>query len=492
MPTDKMLVPPRKGVFSRPKKRKDLQGALEMFGICFLHPAVSDIFYRALEKQGIIRSPHSIHDILNNVSIHPQPFDVQTANVLRAHLVSQSTRSLIEKGTLNTNQQEVLRSLPIYPILVPPVVPTDSPNATSRIGAIAISKAILCVKSMPLLPIIRDTIFVDDCHTLLEIAGFTSKINHTGEILSFAIPHLSEQPKHLQRAFVHYFVVNKDNITGKLLKELASTRFVPAGSGLSQSAPKDLVDPDSELASLLQPDHLRIPHRVHEDDHAIVGDLRRLQFLQAKLDSAFVEERIAHISKNDDSDLARRLVRLIVASKFNCSNLRLTPGLCWLPTAAGNRGLQHCHHGDAHHPSLFDEVLLTLDAPSLSHSLRDALRWNEPLQLNIVKNQFMQVLEKKQHHKLSVIVMELGSRVDELSDQDCADLCHAIGDREWVPISDNCTVTTTHAIFSPLSRSLHGFHIIPPTLSDVAGKFLKRMGCAERCDRPSISSDACS
>jgi hypothetical protein len=478
--SDDLLVSPQNGVFSNlTGSQSGLRNAMEILGISFLHFRVNASARNALDNHRVVRSPDIIHDLLDGISLPLwfERFETNVAEALRTHLALQLPRSSLISGPLNEYQISKLYALPIYPILVPPTLPTTNPNAALQIGVIPSDKRIICVESMRLLPIIPDVIFVEKCQSLLHNAESMP----VDKILSFAIDNLPAQPKHLQCAFIAYLVTHMDSTPPKLLRNISETSFVTVGEGSSYSSPRCVIDPESELGSLLDFHDRRMPLVSGADNIAIVDGLRRLGLLQAKLDKAFVEERIKYISRTSGSeDLSRRLVRLIVKSRFDCSTLQINHELRWLPTAIGNRGPRQCHHRDAHRLELFDEVLPILDVLETSTSLRSALRWNDPLALDTVKKQFAKVLKSQQCAKLVVIIKEFGRRVNELSDKDCSYLREIIGGRAWIPISRDCIAPTSRALLSPSPPSLSGFNTIPSDLTDVARQFFERMGCEKR------------
>ena len=462
-----------------------LLDALETAGILFLHPKVASAARLPLGEQNVVKSVMSGHHILNHISMDcARRIKSRAASLLRNHLLSSlaNSRGL---GPLNDKQQSILRCLPIYPTLVAPVLRTSSGRAVQEIKPIAVAQSIKAVVGISLIPVIEDTVFLDDCGAILEYLHGDGELLNADGVLSMAIDNMPQQPKHLQRAFVKYIVSNRDSVTNGLLRRLSRAPFVAVcGDSLFPRAPQDLFDPKCAVAALLPNDN-RCPCISDDDDKAIVAGLLSLGLLRRTLADDIVQERIAHISRYPSAqgsvNLAIILIRLIVEQHYDCSGLDIDPGWKWLPTKDGLRGSLDCHHHYAHPSELFDEVLPALAVSSLSDSLVRALRWNEPIPLIVVKSQMDTVLQHGQGHKLHPIIRELSERVDSFS-LEKYDILALISDRPWIPISQRCIASTSHAILSSDVELPPGFYQIPASLTDNPNtrQFLQLMGCSER------------
>jgi sacsin len=483
------LVSPVHGVFDLSHQLdKSISEALEAVGISFLHPRIISGARLLLAEQGVIKSVTNGHEILDHIS-NDHAYDVKpnAANAFRNHLLSSLANSR-RLGPLNEGQQRKLRRLPIYPIFVPPMLRTR--GSVREIRPIAdgqIIKVVVGISLIPILiPIIDDTAFLDGCGTLLDYLQGDGELLNADGVLSLAVDHMAQQPKHLQRAFVEHIVIDRDSVTFDLLRRLSAATFVAVcGDSVSARAPKDLFDPECAVATLLPNDN-RLPCLSDEDDRAIVAGLQSLSLLRTTLTNDFIEERIAHISQyswtQQSVNLARQLISLIIESNYDCSGLHIDPDWKWLPTKDGLLGSRKCHHRDAHPSELFDEVLPSLAVNKVSTSLVRALTWSELIPLGVIKGQLDKVLQHGQgYKKLHLIIQELSTRVDP-SSQDKDDLRALISDRPWIPISRRCIVSTSHAVLSSNIDIPPGFHMVPLSLSDDhhIHQFLQLMGCSER------------
>jgi hypothetical protein len=461
--------------------------ALETAGISFLHPKVAFAARLPLGEQNIVKSVMNGNHILDHISKDCVcRIKSSAASIFRNHLLSSLANSC-GLGSLDDRQQSTLRCLPIYPVFVPPELGTSSDCTICDTQPIAVGQTIKVVVGISLIPVVEDTVFLNDCRAILKYLHGDGELLNADGVLSMAVDHMVKQPKHLQRAFVEYIVNNRDNVTHGLLQRLSRAPFVAVcGDSIPPRAPQDLFDPDCEVADLL-PNDSRCPCNSDDDDKAIVEGLLSLGLLRRTLAGDIVQERIAHISQHSSAqgsvDLAKLLIRLIVELNYDCSGLDIDPGWKWLPTKDGLRESMDCHHHHAHPSQLFDEVLLALDVDSVSVSLIRALGWNEPIPLSVVKNQLEKVLQHGpgQGHKLRPIILELSERVDSFSSEK-GDLLALISDRPWIPISQHCIASTSHAILSSDVGLPPGFHKIPASLTDDLNirQFLQLMGCSER------------
>lgn len=480
------LLPSGHGVFD-PTHHLDIEvlDALESVGILFLHQKAYSV-RQPLEEQGVIKSVLYGHHILDHISMDQVNITKTKAlDAIRRHLLSlANSRSL---GPLDQRQQHKLRCLPIFPVLFPAIARTSNSYAIRELKPIADDQTIVFVVGISLIPIVHNTVFVDDCQVLLDyLPGAGSVLDAVG-VLSLIVDHMAQQPKHIHRAFLEYIVKTRDELTAgqlrRLLENLSKAPFVSAYSSILQ-APQDLFDPECPVAAIL-PHDSRCPRYSNDDDMAIVTALRSLGLFRNTLANDVIDERIAHISRyssaQESIDLAKRLIQLIVDLNYDCSRLDIDPALKWLPTREGLLGSQECHHRDAHPVGLFDEVLPIVVVNNLSTSLVTALGWDELIPLSVVKRQLAKVVQHGQgHKKLELLIQELGKRVNSSQDKDT--LCHIISDRPWIPISPRCIVSTSHAVLSSETNIPPGFYVVPPRLADdpCVRQFLELMGCGER------------
>jgi len=473
------LVPSAHGIFDCAwELNMTVWEALETIGISFLHPKVTFTARLALVEQGVVKSAMNGHHILDHISEdRASSIKSSAASAFRHHILS----SLANLPRLRQQQQARLRCLPIYPILTPSLSETSGSCATRETKAIADGQTIKCVVGTILIPVIPDTTFLEDSVMLLNYLH--GELLNANGVLSLAVDHIAQQPKHLQRAFVEHLVKVRDGVTPALLRKLSRAPFVNVCGG-SVRAPQDLFDPECPVAALL-PNDSRCPCLSSVDDEAIVAGLRSLHLLQTMLTNEFIEERIAYFSRcrsAQNTDLAKRLIQLIVDLSYDCSRLDIHPDRKWLPTKEGLLGSRECHHPDAHSSDLFDEVLPVVAVDRISMSLVQALAWGASIPLTVVKDQLQKVLQFKRFEKLLCIISELGKRAADLAAQDVNGLRLLTSDHPWIPISHSHVAFTSHALLSSQFDVPPGFYVIPFHWADNSDvrRFLKLMGCNER------------
>lgn len=121
------LVTPGHGVFTKCDGVSTITAeALEGFGIAFLHFRADGVRL-PLEEQSLLKSVTNGHHLIDSISLDcAYTIGSIAADGLRDHLITCLIDSSRQSGRLNADQRYKLRSLPIYPVLVPPVLKTSS------------------------------------------------------------------------------------------------------------------------------------------------------------------------------------------------------------------------------------------------------------------------------------------------------------------------------------------------------------------------------
>jgi hypothetical protein len=489
IPTSKnVLVSPKDAVFSQLREGdRTLKDGLEMLGISFLHADFPDSARIWLAKD--IKSPYLVHHILDSFVTPPGQLDAKSADILLHHLERFFGISCNELGPLTDDQRRKLRALPIFPLLLPATSSTEPADAAPMTACIPDQCTVFSVTSLALLPLIKDTVFLKNHNAVLEYLQLGVARNKTLDamgVISLAVDHMLEQPKHLQCAFIEHIFSHRGLVSHNLLDKLSQIPFVVVGDGAFLSCANAIFDPDCEVAALLRylPNDPRLPLLSDPFQERIICGLKKLRFLKDRLEDNIVELCINFIANSAMAgDLSRRILRLLVDSCHDCSGIRVDPHACWLPTTSGTtKGSADCHHPDAHRSALFDRVVPTLDIPHVSSSLCKAFGWDMPICLEIVLKQFSLVVEGGQRTELLIIIEELSERIEELSEKDLESLRSLTANDPWVPVAGNQLATTSHAILCNSHYLPRGFHIVPSELADNPRirQLLSLMGCTDR------------
>ncbi|KAH7922298.1 hypothetical protein BV22DRAFT_1094899 [Leucogyrophana mollusca] len=477
---------------------------LRQIGLSFVSPAFPAAAYQILRKLNVLKSYDIAHDVLDCATV-PHKFDDTLAVQLRVHLSACLASSCRHVGRLSDTQRHTLRTLPIYPVLRPHTGSGNSVGIHEVLCGIAEYMRVESVTDITLLPDIADVTFINRCPSLLPYLRGEDSAQQLGitNVIGLALDHFREQPKEFQCAFLDCLLSRREEFPIGFYTRLADIPFVAAESALPR-APSAVVDPRSTVATLFPTmdgihSDFGLPDISLPADATIVNDLRMLGLLKCHASLDIVQNRIAFLMDQGTDvagalSLARHLLKVMIEANFDCSQLTaLDTNACWLPTRDGLVRATECHHPSAHDIELFDEILPTLDvdAPVLTRSLVAFLGWDGPMKTNLLKQQFAAVLRSPLalFHKLPVIIKALDHLLeDPLEMEEFRQL--TLG-QQWIPISANHCVPTSHAVFSCQSSLPSGFSIIPPFLNDnqSARTFLQLMGCNEKPSFDTIIDD---
>ncbi|TFY61483.1 hypothetical protein EVG20_g7038 [Dentipellis fragilis] len=464
--------------------------ALEAFGIVFIHPQMT---HRA-QQYLTVKSPRNHNDVIAHISITATQVSPTVSDALRGYLFT-TLPLYSQRSKLTIGQRNKLKSLPIYPKLACPPLTSGRTIADRFISDLPPTGTLVSVTGMNLLPRIDGTTFLDGCQSVLEVFNGSGQVYRASDIVTLAINHFTSQSRGVQRAFLEYITRNHDSIPRGVLRELQDTEFVTVYGSRIARAPREVFNPRCEAASLFQHGN-RLPSQVHDDEEAIVTCLQSLNLFRNVLDASLVQECISTICQLDASkgeDLARRLLKLLVSSRFDLRLVTIDHGLRWLPTEDGLRSCTECHHPDAHPLVLFDRVLCVLDLDHLPSSFKTAFAWDSDIPVSILKSQLISLAISRipqAGRQLWPVIEEIGRRVHELHDQCLFELHASLSGHSWVPIShyQGTVASTEYAILCEAgSFSLPpNFFCVPQDLTAQPGvrKFLQRVGCR---DRPSFS-----
>ncbi|KAI0919873.1 hypothetical protein AcV5_001825 [Taiwanofungus camphoratus] len=464
-----------------------LREVLIQFGVSFLHPTFPRTARRYLEQHSLTRYPDRAADLLDTLR-HQTGYSLSedAAQSLRQHLSLCLSRS----ARLTDRQKFQLRSLPIFRLLVPNSASKEA-SSLVRLCSIPSRASIYCVAGAgtDLLPSIPGTVFLADCdsgRSLVEHIDLRAAVKLLSEfdIVQLATANLMNQSPDFQVALLERLASRPSLRAYEIIRTLKETPFVPIlGDETIYRAPKDVVDPDSDIANLICPDEFVLPSTEGLSSRMVLA-LRTLGMMRRQLSTDFVQDRIAYIydlgfsSPRRASQLSYSLLQLLQSTSFNCASLQISTDVMWLPMPEGLCDAQQCR--DRQNYQLFDRVLPIIDINI--ESLRKVLGWDQPVSLSILKRQLEAVIsESPDTDYLYPIVRELGSRIQELHPHFLLELRQVTLCRQWIPIAPDCIATSSEAVFS-LTSDLTGFHQIPLELTSCPGvrKLLREMGCSIR------------
>ncbi|EJF60799.1 hypothetical protein DICSQDRAFT_181063 [Dichomitus squalens LYAD-421 SS1] len=472
-------------VFSHSCEVADLvRNALSNLGVHVLDARIPSAY---LERQKWIKSLSKASELLDvffTVSLVIE--DDHVAKILRAHLAS----CLRDDVSLTGTQQMTLRELPIHLVL------TD--NVSESMQPLPPNNSLHCVDkrhdiALPL-PLIPDATFIHcttDQRPLIEHLDYSAVTRPLtmDRLLQLHADHFSMQTPHVRIKVLRYLVERRSVPKPSIAEKLWSSPIVLVGQGNRFLPPKDVVDPQSEIADIVPPWD---PDAICRDDSAnseTTSLLAALNLLRRKLDVDFVVARISSIAHFDPSsekgsDLAKRLLSVMDRTWFNWSDVSYDRELAWLPTTSGLRRPSDCR--DQSHGMLCDRVLPILDMQQLqSVVLRRMLGWDAPVPLETLMEQFRMILAEPEHPShpqyLIALTSEFGRRFGDMTSAQLDDVAAMARQARWVMTSGGVLKQPAFAVFK-LSVALYGFGQIPIDIAERHGveKFLTRMGCTQR------------
>lgn len=461
------------------------QLALCHLGVPFLHSSV------AMPDSTISKSIGIQTDNIPVVLEYIRRTNIPTIDKKMQRLVHEYFLDRLQSNipTLSLHQRETFLALPIFPTLVPGSKPV-------KVMGPATGKLVYINSDCPL-PIQPFTTYIN-VSTKARVLALPVNANAVRsafgelEVLEITIPLLDAQPPALLDVLVSrilHRLLDLQRTSPKTLETLRRTAFVLVNGG-GRRAPKDIIDPSSELASLYHGEPSKHPEGIFKGQ-SFLSVMQSHNFFITTLNPTLILERIAYISamKFEDSlPKAKLFLSLLDKSWTTSFATSISLSERWLPTRHGQLCRpDECRDESRENVFLFDLVWSVVVVNLNSSGLREALGWGASIPFQVLLSQFDKTLAKDPLHKRSERVISLikylAARFTD-GDLTCVELQSLrdmIGTRPWIPVAPDLLVSTGHAMLSANIKLSHSFQKIPQSLSrGKTGRFFMQMGCTER------------
>ncbi|RXW22303.1 hypothetical protein EST38_g3550 [Candolleomyces aberdarensis] len=453
---------------------------LSGFGVPFVSDALTSEARTVLKKYGFLKSATDMHALLDAVEAVGGPVSDQTAQLLFNHFSQHMVKSTWH--SFSGRQKTVFRQLPIFPI-----VEYDA-NAQVRCRRAAVNGlAVYGVGSFNLLPVLPNAVFVNlkvlDPRLLPLLNESQNRPLSDIDVLALSVKRLDQQHKKHLALMLRHIASHQPGLTYALKQSLRSERYAYSSLG-TREAPQTLIDPSSLLHPLYINDKKRLHSSQDEEDRSIAESLAKLKLLDKAMSAGNIIDRIQHIASNASFEDAIKLLNIIYDHGFNCRSLALDKSSRWLPTQKETlAAAAECRPGKgttSEELHLFDKVLeLVHSRAMVSPSLRTVLGWDDPIPVDVLLEQFREVLDNPEadvYHRVKNLIKELSSRRD-LTTEQWSSLHQLLENREWVPTSEHTLVESWQAVFS---SSFQGVYMVAPDLSIIGSEsrdFLTELNC---------------
>jgi hypothetical protein len=456
---------------------------LKLLGVPFLVPSLDERMQRILRSSGLLKSISDIQALLNSLpdptSLSPVPNipPDQCAFVLKRianHL----------SGSLTQEQASRLRSLPLYPVVKQDTTaPISSPKLACDWMSLPEASSVYSVYEPPFLPTIDGTVFVQLNKVAPEMVRHLADASSLSDanLLEMAIDNLVKQTPYFQVIALRHISQHQNDVAPRLLEKLRHTPFVIAKDGAARK-PFELFAAEAPVSRLYLNDPSRQMAAVNDSEQHMAQYLTSLKLLQDKLTLEIAHEVISKIALQsllpESVSLSRTLISVMNTSNLDFNGLLITSETAWLPTNQGLRAAGKCRD-KSHPPELFNRVFAVIeDDVAVPPSLVKAVKWDQPVPVDILIRQLGLVVEEPgdQLEIVLTVLNELGRR--ELTDRHIESLEAVTSNRNWVPTVNRRLSRAVDAVFLPPTNG-SGFTQIYP-VDDKTKALLQRLGCADR------------
>lgn len=406
--------------------------------------------------------------------------------------------------TLNNEGRDVLRNLPIFPILGP-----GSRDGSKITFDVAPHGACFVDDSVKIIPKIRGTPFVSyDQGRALHIAlGEPDILEEIGVLRKAIRPDSWSQQDRLLPDLIDR-LMNRLNEVGEgtraRIAELAIVD-VTVGPSARRKSPNQVIDPTSALAELYDAEDEILPVGIfgREGPGAYIHQLRGCSMLRAELTPDAIEERITRISDQSSpiehrSEKALRLLYLLDSYTRSGEN-ELPPDVvnilrdsAWLPVGDQYHTPSECWDSRGKDLLLCDLVFPRVPVTVASQNLREYLGWIqvpfETLQSQVLKalkpeSWSSDIPEMNVLERIEAVLMEVATRLQTgcLSEEHIDSLVETLGDAAWVPTTSRTLCVARKGMLEQIDLGMM-YHSVALRLLDFPGMeaLLKQMGICDR------------
>ncbi|KIO18247.1 hypothetical protein M407DRAFT_32080, partial [Tulasnella calospora MUT 4182] len=363
------------------------------------------------------------------------------------------------------------------------------------------------------IPNIRDTPFVDHSqgrtlHTALEESSVEGEIAVLQRAISPEAWGQQDQVTGLLAGIVERLIRCLNEVNGTTRDRIGELAIVDVGGRVGRLNPKQVVDPNSELARLFDAEDevLPIGEFAREGPGTYIHELRGYGMLRNALTAVTITERVTNIadptrSMKDREEKASRLLKLIDSyvrgTSLSTDVIAVLRNSAWIPIGQTFYRPSDCWDSRFSDAYLCDMVLPRIAFVIESSHLREYLDWTR-MPLDVVKKQLRAVLDANPNRsnmsrmedsdRVEALLKELASlfRDGRLSQDRIASVVEVLGDADWVPISRGQRVQARRSTLEQIYLGSK-FHQVSASVIQVTGmqELLGLMGILKR---PSLES----
>ncbi|KAG8972482.1 hypothetical protein FRC05_009835 [Tulasnella sp. 425] len=412
--------------------------------------------------------------------------------------------------TLDAECRAALRTLPIFPIFNPGVRTNSSFSFD-----VAPSGTWFVDESVQVIPNIRDTAFVNHSQgrtlcSALDENSVEGEISVLRKAISPEAWNQQDQVTGLLAALVDRLLRRLNEFDRAMLDRIGELPIVDVGGRARRLSPKQVVDPNSALAGLFDPEDEVLPVRefAREGAGTYIHQLRSYGMLRNALTPPTIEERVTKIadptkSMKDKEGKALSLLRLLDSStrprgmelsSSVAATLRNSP---WIPIRGTFYRPSECWDSRSAEVFLCDMVLPRITFTIGSAHLRGCLDWTT-LPFEVLKRQLLAVLNADldrsgtsrmdDSSRVGAVLRELASgfKGGRVSVEQIESLVEELGDADWVPTSYGNRVQARRSTMESIYLGTK-FHPVSPPLLQTFGmkELLLQMGIS---GRPSLAA----
>ncbi|TDL27706.1 hypothetical protein BD410DRAFT_325666 [Rickenella mellea] len=422
----------------------------------------------------MLRSPTDALFLLSEFAHHTNRFpalDNSARLLLHKHFTSCFA---INRPSLNASQEKTLRLLPIFPLL------SCGERCSQEISYdVAPVSSIFVNESVEVIPHVNGMPFVNaelghELRLALKRDIMPEKVT-----LEMAILNWSQQNRgdNLARLLIDRIMHRMSDLSEEAGRALRTLRFVTVGQNDTELRPPiSVVDPASPIASLFDNNELVLPTGAFALDRpgSYLQQLRNYGMILTKLTPEIILDRVDAISNSykvlkDKARKALTLLRLMDEQFYAATAIPTNIAFSiatrkWLPASGHLYTARDCWDKSSRDIRLCDLALNIVDLRVVSSSLRKALGWDKISNDTLIQ-QFINILDgstpktpsltvkKNRAERIISLLRELADRYDEvtLEDETLDGLLGLIGNRPWVPISEQHCVDAECAMLDRLN-----------------------------------------